>query len=90
MAWITNKEDYLRQSQCKFRKKNASEHGYERTTLIDGHKAYEKYDGRSETGEISIIVEDRFIVNIKGDNIREKDLQTALRKLDLSGLERLN
>ena len=67
-----------------------SDSGYERTTMIDGHKAYEKYDSDLEEGEIAIIVNDRFVVNIEGDNISEKDLKSALRKIDLDDLEDLD
>lgn len=66
-----------------------TEHGYERTTTIDGYKAFEKYDSRSENGEVSIIINERFIVNIEGRNIAERDLKRALRKLDLRKLERM-
>ena len=57
--------------------------GYERTTTIDGQKAFEKYNEKWEEGELAILIDDRFIVSIKGKGINEDDLQRALKRLDL-------
>ena len=65
-----------------------SSDGYERTTTIDGYKAYEKYDNSRKQGQISMIVEDRFIVNIEADEIGPKDMRKALDKLNLKALKR--
>ena len=66
-----------------------TEEGYERTTMIEGYKAFEKYNSRDQRGEISLIVGSRFIVNIEGRNISEKDLQAAVKGIDLAKLEKL-
>ncbi len=66
-----------------------SSDGYERTTTIDGYKAFEKYNERSESGELAIFYDDRFIVTIKGKNVSESDLKSTLRKLDLKDLKKL-
>lgn len=63
--------------------------GYERTTTIDGYQAYEKYNNKTEDGQISVIVNERFIVNIEGRNISARDLKSALGKLNLKKLERM-
>lgn len=63
--------------------------GYERTTTIDGYRAYEKYNNKTEDGQISVIVNERFIVNIEGRNISARDLKSALGKLNLKKLERM-
>ena len=65
-----------------------SQDGYERTTTIDGHKAYEKYNSSTKDGQISILVEDRFIVHIEGNEVSEKDMKKALDALDLKRLTR--
>jgi hypothetical protein len=66
-----------------------TETGYERTTTIDGYKAFETYDSKKQEGQISIVVEDRFIVNIEGDNLKsDKDLRKALDGLDLKKLKK--
>ncbi len=64
--------------------------GYERTTMIDGYKAFEEYDGKRKEGQVSIIVGDRYIVTIEGRNIEESTLKAALGQVDvdaLAGLE---
>lgn len=66
-----------------------NDYGYERTTEIDGYKAFEKYDSRKEEGEIALIIEDRIVVTVKGENIEEDDLRKALKKIDLDDLEDL-
>lgn len=66
-----------------------NDYGYERTTEIEGHKAFEKYDSRKEEGEIALIIQDRIVVTVKGENIEEDDLRKALKKIDLDDLEDL-
>lgn len=63
--------------------------GYERTTTIDGHPALEKYNKRRERGEINILVENRFIISVKGEGISESQLQDAVEDLNLRKLARL-
>ena len=67
-----------------------SDEGYERTTTIDGHKAYEKYDSDRENGQIALIINNRFLVSVEGRNVSEKDLKSALNKIDLGDLEKLS
>lgn len=66
-----------------------TESGYERTTRIDGHPAFEKWDGNRKHGELSIFVDDRYIITIEGRNIAEKDLRKALDGINLNRLGRL-
>jgi hypothetical protein len=63
--------------------------GYERTTTIDGYQAYEKFNNKTEDGQVSVIVNERFIVNIEGRNISARDLKSALDKLNLKKLEKM-
>lgn len=63
--------------------------GYERTTTINGYKAFEKYNNKWEEGELVIMYADRFIITIKGKGIDEDDLRRALNRLDLDELENL-
>lgn len=62
-----------------------TDQGYERTTMIDGKRAYEKFDRTAKTGEIAMIAADRFLVNVKGTNITEEDLRAAVSKIQLKG-----
>ena len=66
-----------------------SKDGFERTIEINGYKAFEKYDSKRKYGELSVIVEDRFIVNIKGEDIKAQDLRKALQKIGLKRLAKL-
>ena len=63
--------------------------GYERTTKIDGFKAYEKYETDQQWGEISVIVGDRFIVEISGSNVEMDVIKKAVEKIDLKKLEKM-
>ena len=63
--------------------------GYEKTTKLEGYKAYEKYDNDSKSGEVNLLVADRFVVNVQGDHITMDQLKDALKDLDLSKLEGL-
>jgi hypothetical protein len=58
-----------------------SDSGYERTTTIDGHPAFEKYDGKTKKAEYSVIVDDRFIVTMNAKNLSQKDAEKAFRTI---------
>lgn len=66
-----------------------TESGYERTTTIEGYKSFEKYDGNSRHGELSMIIGERFIVNLEGDNVDEDVFRKAVKKLKVSELEKM-
>jgi len=63
--------------------------GYERTTKIDGFKAYEKFNARTGDAEISIFYKDRFLVSINGDNLKKGEAEDVLDELDLDELDDL-
>lgn len=66
-----------------------SKNGYERTTTIDGHKAYEKYDANRQKGKVAMIIDDRFIVDLEGRNVTEKQLRNAIEDINIRKLRRL-
>lgn len=66
-----------------------SDSGYERTTTIDGHKAYEKYDGTQKNGEVQVMVKEHFIVEISGSDVSMETMKEALGKIDLAKLAEL-
>ena len=62
--------------------------GSERTFELDGHKAYEKVrtrDGASET-QLTVLVNDRFVVSLKGYGVGAEALADAFRDFDLDTL----
>ncbi|GAB2780021.1 hypothetical protein GCM10027275_24440 [Rhabdobacter roseus] len=63
--------------------------GYEKTTKIDGHKAFEKYNTEDKSGELNVLVGDRFIVNVKGYNVTMDQLKGSLSDIDLKKLKGL-
>jgi hypothetical protein len=66
-----------------------TEDGYEKTTSLDGRKAFEKYNNRSKRGEVKVLVGNRFVVELDGDDVSADDLKSAVAKLDLGKLEKL-
>jgi hypothetical protein len=66
-----------------------TETGIEKTTKINGHKAFEKYDKDSKSGEISVMVSNRFVVEVKGENVKIDDLRSAVGKINLAKLAAL-
>ena len=66
-----------------------SKNGYERTTTIDGHKAYEKYDANRQKGKVAMIIDDRFIIDLEGRNVTEKQLRNAIEDINIRKLRRL-
>jgi len=63
--------------------------GYEKTTTIDGNKAYEKYDTQGQNGELNVLVGDRFIVSIKGNQVSMDQMKATLGDLDLNKLAKM-
>lgn len=63
-----------------------TEHGYEKTTEYQGHKAFEKYNTDSKDGEISVIVANRYIVNVRGNGVGIDKIKAVLDDVDLSKL----
>lgn len=60
--------------------------GYERTTKINGQLVHERYDRRAKSGEVSVILNNRFSVTISGSGVDAKALTGALREIDVSKL----
>jgi hypothetical protein len=63
--------------------------GYERTTDYQGRKGLEKYDRTTRTGTATVVVRNRFLVEIEGSNVDGPQLKAAMDELDLSNLEKL-
>jgi hypothetical protein len=63
--------------------------GYEKTTKINGYKGYEKYSTSGKYGEISVFVAERYVVNVKGNNVTMDQLKEALNDIDLAKLDKL-
>lgn len=66
-----------------------SDEGYERTTKIKGYKGFEKYDKNNQSGQLNLLVENRFIITIQGNGLKEGDSRQVLDKIDLGKLKRL-
>ena len=63
--------------------------GYEKTTRVNGMKAFEKYDNDTKDGEVNVIVADRFVVNVKGRNVTMDQIKDTLDDLELDQLAKL-
>jgi hypothetical protein len=63
--------------------------GYERTTKVDGQLVHERYDRRSKSGEVSIVLADRFAVTVRGDGVEPAALTAAVKQIDLAKLASL-
>lgn len=63
--------------------------GYERTVTFDGHRAHEQYDRDAGTGQMAVIVADRFVVAVDGTGVPMTAIKDALSRLDLKRLASL-
>ena len=66
-----------------------TEDGYEKTTEYKDHKAFEQYNTKSKNGEISVLVANRYIVQVKGDNVGIDKIKSVLNAIDLDALSKL-
>jgi hypothetical protein len=64
-----------------------TETGYEKTTTFSGHKAFEKFDTANKEGELSILVGNRFVVEVEGSTVTMDQLKAAAGQVDLGKLE---
>lgn len=64
-----------------------TETGYEKTMTYKGYKGYEKYDNQYKSGELSILVAKRFVVEANGNNVDMDQLKAALNLIDLGKLD---
>jgi hypothetical protein len=62
------------------------DNGYEKTSTISGYKSHEKYDKSSKSGELSVLVGDRFVVEVDGNDVDMDAIKSALGKVDLGKL----
>ena len=60
--------------------------GYEKYDTMNGHKSYEKYDNTRKSGELTVFVADRFVVEIKGSHVDMATLKQLFTTLDLDKL----
>jgi hypothetical protein len=64
-----------------------SETGYEKTGTANGRRFHEKYDKSSKSGEYTVIVANRFIVEVDGHGIDMPTMKKALEQINLAKLE---
>lgn len=76
-AWAANEID------------RESDNEYEKTTKFKGYKALEKYNKQSRSGELSVLVGSRFVVEVDGSNIDMNALKAALSAVDLGKLDHM-
>jgi hypothetical protein len=63
--------------------------GYEKTYREDGRIITEEWDRSSSYGHFGIVLGERFSVKVQGNAGSINELKSALREVDLAGLERL-
>ena len=64
-----------------------SDTGYEKTSTFNGYKSHEKYDKSSKSGEISVLVGNRFVTEVSGNDVDMDAMKDALTKVDLKKLD---
>ena len=63
--------------------------GYEKVGKVGGRMTQESYDRQSKSGEYSVLVADRFMVQAKGDGVTMDELKAAVGAVDQGRLEGL-
>lgn len=63
-----------------------STEGFERTTEVGGYPAYEKWDASSERGELTVLVGDRFIVQVETRKMPENMPREIAQSMGLDKL----
>jgi len=63
-----------------------TETGYEKTSTYQGYKSHEEYNRSSKDGEVTVLVADRFVVEVRGNNLPMEAIMAALGTVDLTKL----
>lgn len=61
--------------------------GYEKTGVIDGRMTQESYDRQAKSGEYSVLVGERFMVEASGSGVTMDELKAAAEAVGFSRLE---
>ena len=61
--------------------------GYEKTGTANGRRFHEKYDKSAKSGEYTVVVGHRFMVEVNGHGIDMATMKKGIDQLDLAKLE---
>jgi hypothetical protein len=64
-----------------------TEAGYERTISLDGYRGFERYYLKEQSGEMYLVVGERFVVEVTGYGVMSEELKNAISQIDLRKLE---
>jgi hypothetical protein len=81
VAGLINVADALPQTTSA-----SSDTSYEKDVMIAGYRAHEKYDSSSQHGELSFILAKRFTVDLTGDHVDMRALESDASRVDLGKL----
>lgn len=64
--------------------------GYEKSTTLNGHPGFEKWNSERKDGEINLVVAKRFLVSVEGDGLSDvKELHDFAGRVDFGKLSAL-
>jgi len=63
-----------------------TETSYEKTSTYQGYKSHEEYDRNRKDGEVTVLVAERFVVEVRGNNLPMEAIMAALGAVDLNKL----
>ena len=67
-----------------------SNNGFEKSTMVAGYPAFEKWDSSGKSGELTVFVNQRFVVELEGSGMPDnRELQAFLTRTDLKKLSAL-
>ncbi|MFH1195890.1 MAG: hypothetical protein V1720_09245 [bacterium] len=60
--------------------------GYEKSLKVAGFPAFEKWDESGKSNEVTVLVGDRFIVEVRTNGLGKGSAKSVIENMDLSGL----
>lgn len=76
-------------SAFKVKSSKETSTGYERVDTIDGRLTQESYDRSARSGEYSVLVAERFMIEARGDGVTMDELKAAVNAVGVGRLESL-
>jgi hypothetical protein len=78
--------DYVATTTAAWKESSSTGEGYAKPVAIDGNPGYETYENEGKHGTLSVMVANRYLVQIESQGQEAKELQEWIKRVDLKKL----
>jgi len=81
--------DYVATTTAAWKESSSTDEGYAKPVTIDGNPGFETYENEGKHGTLSVMVANRYLVQIEAQGQDAKDLQEWIKRVDLKKLAQI-